>query len=227
MIFFILFGMGLVLMGSTGCKKFLGLKLQQDYEYVNTTLDPRINKSAWQYLQERSYMRQPDTIFKRMYDGLLYAGFDTTEFTKSGRTFVFLNNDAIFRVASGRTAVDCFFGKYLVGGRAATRWSDYPKDFVKNYFLYLIALGEHSFENMTPDNKEVSTLMPKGYEPLNPESIMAFRVINDRFSKIRINDYPGVVTYTTQRFSEILTGGIMSNNGPIHVANRVVEYRIK
>jgi hypothetical protein len=69
--------------------------------------------------------------------------------------------------------------------------------------------------------------MPKNVQPLNPESIIALRVVNDRFSKMRVNDFPGTVTYTTQRFSEILTGGIISTNGPIHVANRVVEYRIK
>lgn len=211
----------------TGCRKMFGLELQQNSEHVTSIIDPRINKSAWQYLQERSYLRQPDTIFKRMYDGLIYAGIDTSEYTKSGRTFIFLNNDAIYRFASGRVQADCFFGRYTVAGKAATKWADYPKDFVKNYFLYLIAQGEYTFENLTPDNKELGTLMPKGVEPLNPESIVALRVVNDRFSKMRVNDYPGTVTYTTQRFSEILTGGIISTNGPIHVANRVVEYRIK
>jgi hypothetical protein len=211
----------------TGCRKMFGLELQTDTEHVTSVIDPRINKSAWQFLQERSYMRQPDTIFKRMYDGLIYAGIDTAEFTRSGRTFIFLNNDAIYRFASGRVQADCFFGRYLVAGKAATKWSDYSKDFVKNYFLYLIAQGEYTFDNLTPDNKELGTLMPKNVEPLNPESILALRVVNDRFSKMRVNDYPGTVAYTTQRFSEILTGGIISNNGPIHVANRVVEYRIK
>jgi hypothetical protein len=211
----------------TGCRKMFGLELQTDTEHVTSVIDPRINKSAWQFLQERSYMRQPDTIFKRMYDGLIYAGIDTAEYTRSGRTFIFLNNDAIYRFASGRVQADCFFGRYLVAGKAATKWSDYPKDFVKNYFLYLIAQGEYTFDNLTPDNKELGTLMPKNVEPLNPESIIALRVVNDRFSKMRVNDFPGTVTYTTQRFSEILTGGIISTNGPIHVANRVVEYRIK
>jgi hypothetical protein len=116
-----------------------GLELQTDSEHVTRVIDPRINKSAWQFLQERSYMRQPDTIFKRMYDGLIYAGIDTAEYTRSGRTFIFLNNDAIYRVASGKVQADCFFGRYTVAGKPATKWADYPKDLVKNYFLYLIA----------------------------------------------------------------------------------------
>ena len=216
-----------ILTTGTGCKKMMGLDLQQNVEHVTSVIDPRINKSAWQFLQERSYMRQPDTIFKRMYDGLIYAGIDTAEYTRPGRTFIFLNNDAIYRFASGRVQADCFFGRYLIAGKVGTKWSDYPKEFVKNYFLYLIANGEYSFDNLTPDNRELTTLMPKNVEPLNPESMIALRVVNDRFSKMRVNDYPGTVTYTTQRFSEILTGGIISTNGPIHVANRVVEYRIK
>jgi len=216
-----------ILTTGTGCKKMIGLDLQQNVEHVTSVIDPRINKSAWQFLQERSYMRQPDSIFKRMYDGLIYAGIDTAEYTRAGRTFIFLNNDAIYRFASGRVQADCFFGRYLVAGKVGTKWSDYPKDFVRNYFLYLIANGEYTFDNLTPDNRELGTLMPKNVEPLNPESIIALRVVNDRFSKMRVNDYPGTVTYTTQRFSEILTGGIISTNGPIHVANRVVEYRIK
>ena len=216
-----------ILTTGTACKKMIGLDLQQNVEHVTSVIDPRINKSAWQFLQERSYLRQPDTIFKRMYDGLIYAGIDTAEYTRAGRTFIFLNNDAIYRFASGRVQADCFFGRYLVAGKVGTKWSDYPKDFVRNYFLYLIANGEYTFDNLTPDNRELGTLMPKNVEPLNPESIIALRVVNDRFSKMRVNDYPGTVTYTTQRFSEILTGGIISTNGPIHVANRVVEYRIK
>ena len=223
----LLFVTTLILTAGTGCRKMVGLDLQQNEEHLTSVIDPRINKSAWQFLQERSYMRQPDSIFKRMYDGLIYAGIDTAEYTRSGRTFIFLNNDAIYRFASGRVQADCFFGRYLVAGKVGTKWSDYSKDFVKNYFMYLIAQGEYTFENLTPDNRELNTLMPKNVEPLNPESILALRVVNDRFSKMRVNDYPGTVTYTTQRFSEILTGGIISTNGPIHVANRVVEYRIK
>jgi hypothetical protein len=73
----------------------------------------------------------------------------------------------------------------------------------------------------------MQTLMPKNVDPLNPDGSMVLRVVNDRDSKIRVNDFPGTISYATQRFTLIRTGGIISNSGPIHVADRVIEYRVK
>jgi len=225
-IIFFLF-LALVVVSGTGCKKMLGLKLQQSADHVTSVLDPKINKTALEYLQDRSYKIPTDTIFKLMYQGIRYAGIDTMEYQKSNRTFLFLHNDAILRISGGRAATDCFFGRYTIAGKAATKWSDYPVAFVKNYFLYLISDGQYTFENLTPDNIEMKTLMPKNADPLNADGTMVLRVVNDRDSKIRVNDFPGTISYATQRFTLIRTGGILSNSGPIHVADRVIEYRIK
>lgn len=225
-IIFFLF-LALVVVSGTGCKKMLGLKLQQSVDHVTSTLDPRINKTALEYLQDRSYKSPTDTIFNLMYQGLRYAGIDTMEYAKTNRTFIFLHNDAIRRISAGRPTADCFFGRYTIPGKTVTKWSDYPVAFVKNYFLYLIAEGQYTFENITPDNIAMQTLMPKNADPLNPDGSMVLRVVNDRDSKIRVNDFPGTISYATQRFTLIRTGGILSNSGPIHVADRVIEYRIK
>lgn len=216
-----------VMVSNTGCKKMLGLKLQESVEHVTTTLDPRLNKTPLEYLQDRSYKSPTDTIFKLMYQGIRYAGIDTAEYQKSNRTFLFLHNDAILRISGGRATTDCVFGRYTVGGKAATKWADYPVAFVKNYFLYLISDGQYTFENLTPDNIAMQTLMPKNADPLNVDGAMVLRVVNDRDSKIRVNDFPGTISYATQRFTLIRTGGILSNSGPIHVADRVIEYRVK
>lgn len=219
--------LALVVLSGTGCKKMLGLKLQQSVDHVTSVLDPKINKTSLEYLQDRSYRSPTDTIFKLMYQGVRYAGIDTMEYQKSNRTFLFLHNDAILRISGGRATTDCFFGRYTIAGKAATKWSDYPVAFVKNYFLYLISDGQYTFENLTPDNIEMKTLMPKNADPLNADGTMVLRVVNDRDSKIRVNDFPGTISYATQRFTLIRTGGILSNSGPIHVADRVIEYRIK
>lgn len=222
-------GIYIVLLGlmATGCKKLAGLKLQQNQDHIVHTLDPHLNKTAWQYLKDRSIGNNPDTIFKRMYDAIIYSGIDTSEYTQADRTFIFMHNDAVYRLASNKVTTDCFFGRYLVNGKPAKRWEDYPASFVKNYLLYLIVKGKYSFDNVTPDNVEVKTLLPEGADPLNPASIMAFRVVNDRNSKFRINDFPGTVPYTTQRWVDVRTAGLLSTNGPIHVVDRVVEYRIQ
>ncbi len=89
---------GLLMVCATGCKKIAGLRLQKDTDHETSTIsDAHIYKTAWQYLKERSIMNPADTIFKRMYDGIVYSGIDTAEYLQPGRTFLFLHNDAVFR----------------------------------------------------------------------------------------------------------------------------------
>jgi len=171
-----------------------------------------------------------DTIFKRMYQGIIYAGIDSSEYTKPNRTFIFYHNDAVRRLSGTTVQPDCYFGKYKVGTPAApaTKWEDYPQIQVKNHLLSLIVEGEHTFENITPDPEFDKTLMPLGYDPLNPESLIAFRVINDRDSRLRINDFPGSDFPSPNLATPGLqarTAGILSTNGPIHVADRVVFFQ--
>jgi hypothetical protein len=215
----------------SGCKKLFGLKLQENQEHIVSTIDPHINKSALQFLKDRALGTDPnDTIFKRMYQGIIYSGIDTNEYTQSGRTFIFLHNDAILRKSGSTVTADCYFGKYRVGSplAAATKWEDYSKEQVKNYLLYLIVKGEHTFENLTPDPEWDTTYMPTNYDPLNPESLITFRVLNDRDSRLRINDFPGSAVPTPGLASpgiQARTAGILSNNGPIHVIDRVLFFQ--
>lgn len=160
-------------------------KLQKDYEYKPSTLDPNINMSAKQFLLSRgSAGAGSDTIFKWMQLGLEYAGFDMAEFEKGGRTFILLHNNAIrtttgsgasFRVTGG------FFFDYPVvvkdgsgnpikskldpatdSMRPAVFWNEYPQPLVRNYFQYLILQGEHTFENLSVNNASIQTLLPAG-----------------------------------------------------------------
>jgi hypothetical protein len=214
-----------------GCKKLGGLDLQENTEHPTTTIDPHINKTAWQFLRDRGLGTAPaDTIFRLMYQGIIYSGIDTNEYTKPGRTFIFLHADAILRKTGtpAKATTDCYFGKYLVGGQPASSWDQYPQEQVKNYFLSLIVQGEHTFENITPDPEFDKTLMPANYDPLNPESLITFRVINDRDSRLRINDFPGSAFPTPNLATPGLqarTAGILSTNGPIHVIDRVLFFQ--
>ena len=215
----------------TGCKKLFGLKLQEDTEHITSTIDPHIYKSAWQFLKDRALGSVPeDTIFKRMYQAVVYSGIDTSEYTKPGRTFIFLHNDAVRRTSGSTVTTDCYFGKYKVGtpAVAATRWEDYPQLQVKNYLLSLIAVGEHTFENVSPDPKFEKTIMPPGADPLNPQSEIVFRVVNDRDSRFRINDFPGSAVPTPNLATpgiQARTAGILSTNGPVHVIDRVLFFQ--
>ena len=160
-------------------------KLQKDYKYNAFTLDPNINMTAKQFLLSRGVAGAgSDTIFKWMQLGIEYAGIDLAEYEKPGRTFIFLHNNAI-RTTTGSGATQRttggFFFDYPVPGfdaagvllkskvdptqdsmRPAFNWSDYPQQFVKNYFLYLILEGEYTFENLSVANTSVQTLLPPG-----------------------------------------------------------------
>lgn len=195
-----------------------GLDLQEDYNYESTILDPHIDKTCWEYLKQRSVVKG-DSIFLRMREAIAYAGIDSTEYMQPGRTYILLHNDAVYRIASKKVTNDCYFGRYLVNGVAATKWSDYPKEQVRNWLFYLIIQGEYSFEQLTPDLQTVHTLLPQGADPANPEGIMTLHVTNDRNSFLTINGFQQSVRVTTVR-----TAGIQSTNGPVHVVDRVVEY---
>lgn len=219
-----------------GCKKLFGLKLQENQDHITSTIDPHLNKTAWQYLKDRALGPSTvpnDTIFKRMYQGIIYSGIDTMEYLKSNRTYIFLHNDAILRKSGNTTQADCYFGKYKVGSPAvpATKWEDYPQIQVKNYLLSLIADGEYTFETLTPDVTSVQTFEPLGYDPLNPGSLVTFNVINDRDSRLRLNGFPNSALFTTDAAGVITwglqarTAGLLSTNGPIHVVDRVLFYQ--
>jgi len=205
----------------TGCKKFMGLERQTDWHFTPVTLDPHINMTAWDYLKQRALGTNPnDTIFKRMYQGIIYSGIDTAEYTKPNRTFVFLHNDAIYRLSSNKITADCYWGFYKTSsGKTGLSWTDYPRDSVKNWLLYLIAEGNYTFETLKPTITEVTTLLPKNANASNPESIITFNIDNTANYKLMINDYVGSSHPVTVR-----TAGIIATNGPIQVVDRLIDY---
>jgi hypothetical protein len=172
---------GLSITALTGC-----YKLQKDYDYKPQTLDPHINMTAKDFMHSRGIAGVgSDTVFKWMELGIQYAGIDTMEYAKAGRTFIFLHNNAIrTSTGSGTTfkVTGGFFFDYPIvvkdsltgvvikskidptqdSMRAAVTWQEYPQALVRNYFLYLILEGEYSFENLTVYNKSIQTLMPPG-----------------------------------------------------------------
>jgi hypothetical protein len=160
----------------TGC-----YKLQTDYDYKPQTLDPNINMTAKEFMNSRGIGGTgSDTVFKWMQLGVEYAGIDMTEYEKKGRTYIFLHNNAVRTLSSGKVNGGFFFDYPIVvkdstgavikskidvtqdSIRPAVSWNEYPQAMVRNYFLYLILNGEYSFENLTVNNTTIQTLMPPG-----------------------------------------------------------------
>ncbi len=140
-------------------------KLQSDYNRTPDTLDAHIYKTAWQYIKDRSYFGSNtanDTIFRRMYDAIIYSGIDTNEYTKTNRTFILMNNTAGKTVwSSVKTASNV----------AGTGWASYPKDTIKCYLLYLILDGIYNHYTLPAvTDLTVNTLAPAGVFTATPYS---------------------------------------------------------
>jgi hypothetical protein len=193
-------------------------------------LNPNLNMTAWQYLKYRSGADttnpnwRTDTVFKLMYQAVLYSGIDTSEYTKSNRTFIFLHNLAVqtFNVTVPVTVSNnCYWGYYLADSVPATSWSQYTPAQVKAWLQYLIVDGEYNFSNLTPNAVTVSTLLPQSADTLNPTSIMVLARNDDPSSgSITINNFVGSYSSTTVR-----SGGYVATNGPIQVVANLVIFK--
>jgi len=192
-------------------------KLQKDYNRDPHPIDPHINKTTWQYIKDRSYGSATDTIFRRMYDAIIYSGIDTNEYTKSGRTFIVMNNTA---------AKALWTSVKTTANLAATKWNDYPQQAVKNYLYYLILDGVYDHYTLPAvTDVAANTLAPQGafatnpagfvipaFVP-NPTSVMKIQVINT--SPSNTSDYP----IQLNDILNVYTSSILATNGTVHVIN--------
>lgn len=205
----------------SGCS-LAGLSLQKDYNRAtDDTLDAHVYKTAWAYLKARAYGSPTDTIFRRMYDGIIYSGIDTNEYTKPNRTYIFLQNTVI----TGQ-----LWPKYKNGAAIGTKWQSYSAADVKNYLSYLILLGSYTHRNLpVTKDTEIQTLAPAGayttnpttftapiatgavYNP-NPKSTMMVHVSNANTVTSQL-DYPIVLNQTTN----VDVSDLLATNGVIDV----------
>lgn len=192
----------------SGCE-FMGLSLQEDYEYKPRVLDPNINMTVSEFLYS-----SPDHQLDTLISAIAYAGLQD-EFTKPGRTFFLMHNLAFYRLDSkGKVDVNCYFGKKkLPNGQTATKISDYPVEQIRELLLYHILEGEYGYDNLTPDNQEVPTLLT------TDSGTMLLRLTNDRDSRISINEFFG-----SQKVTRARTSNLRATDGTIHVVGDYAEY---
>ncbi|MES2278999.1 MAG: hypothetical protein V4592_23405 [Bacteroidota bacterium] len=157
-----------------GCSLF-NLDNQKNYEYDHFVLDNQLHMTAWDYLKSRANgnpSNPTDTVFKWMKKAIDYCGIDTMEYMKPDRTYIFLQNDALMGISSGKVSRGFFFDFPIVTSvdgtglfkttTPATQWSQYSKQTVKNYLLYLIIKGNYNFNNFVAGPNIYETLLPAG-----------------------------------------------------------------
>lgn len=208
----------------SGCT-LMGLDMQEDFDRKPHTLDPHINKTAWEFIKERA--TTGDKTFERLMAGIVYSEIDTMEYMKPGRTFILLNKDA---VSVTNKAPNGVWQNFLVNNKAATAWTSYSKEFVRNYLLYLIVDGTYDHYTLPPISSiKGQSLSPKGYWNAlpagvtltgfapNPESFIYFRISNT--SNGNTQDYPVVIN---DNGFTVRTSSLLATNGTIHVVERFV-----
>ena len=189
------------------CSLF-GLDVQEDYYYKQRVLDPHINMTVSEFLYS-DVGHQLDSVIS----AINYAGLQD-EYAVAGRTHFLLHNLAIYRTnTAGVVDANCYFGKFKVNGLPAKKWKDYPVQQVKDLLLYHIVEGQYSFDNLTPDNLEVTTLLA------TDKGRMFLKVINDRDSKVRVNEFFGSLKTVSVR-----TSNILATDGTIHILGDYAEY---
>lgn len=213
------------------------MKLQKDFTRSTTdTLDAHLNKTAWAYLKSRAYNNATpgDTIFRRMYDAIIYSGIDTNEYIKPNRTFIFLNNSSVYAVDSKTKIITptCLWGAiYTSANKPATSWKSYPAADVKNYLQYLILLGTYTHYNLPVTDVVANTLLPAGTYTTNPPnfkfptsafvsnptSIMTIKVLNA--SPSNTSDYP----IQLNGAYNVNTSDLLATNGVVDVMSVFVS----
>ncbi|OCX52164.1 hypothetical protein BEL04_11790 [Mucilaginibacter sp. PPCGB 2223] len=203
------------------------MKLQKDFTRSTTdTLDAHLNKTAWAYLKSRAYQNATpsDTLFRRMYDAIIYSGIDTNEYIKPNRTYLFLNQAAAKAV---------WAGVFTSANKAGTSWKSYPAADVKNYLQYLILQGQYTHYNLPVYDVVANTLLAPGTyatNPVNfkfnftsapfipnPTSTMTIKVLNA--SPSNTSDYPIQLNGSMN----VNTSDLLATNGVVDVMSVAVN----
>jgi hypothetical protein len=197
------------------------LKLQTDFHRSTTdTLDAHLNKTAWQYLKSRAYGSSKDTIFRRMYDAIIYSGIDTNLYMQSGKTYIYFTNSMVTTSKTGLWALVLTSAK-----KAGTSWASYSKNDVKNYLSYLILNGTYTHYNLPTHDVVAQTAAPAGVFATNPtgftmpgvianpNSTMYIQVLNA--SPSNTSNYP----ITINDLYYVSTSDLLATNAVVDVIN--------
>jgi uncharacterized surface protein with fasciclin (FAS1) repeats len=191
----------------SGCE-LAGLEFQKNEKYEYSVLDPKVNMTAWEFLN----LPRQDTLFNMMVRGIKYAGLEE-EYKKPNRTFLLHTWTVYLRKNSNGTLnTGAYFAYKKVNGKNAASWKDYPVEDVRDFFLYHIIDGIYSYDNLKPDNTVATTLLD------GPENTIQMLVVNDRDSRIQINNFPN-----TKRTVTVRTSNIQLTNGVAHVLDGFLE----
>ncbi|MBP5558544.1 MAG: fasciclin domain-containing protein [Bacteroidales bacterium] len=200
----LLFGAIALLMMCTACKDF---RLQTDYKYESSPLDPHIGINAWEFMQTRDDLTE-------MVEAVEYTGM-VDYYTQADRTitYLFLNNTAMLAFRNNHAQVD--------------KVSYCDKEEVTRLLLYHMIVGEyHSLNQKLPvEPIYVKTLLEGEW------GLMTLKVNKSSTNSIGYPIANGNIVANEKgsnfnsRRSSSIASNIMPTNGVIHIMNDYAMFR--
>ena len=200
----LLFGAITLLMMCTACKDF---RLQTDYKYESSPLDPHIGINAWEFMQTRDDLTE-------MVEAVEYTGM-VDYYTQADRTitYLFLNNTAMLAFRNNHAQVD--------------KVSYCDKEEVTRLLLYHMIVGEyHSLNQKLPvEPIYVKTLLEGEW------GLMTLKVNKSSTNSIGYPIANGNIVANEKgsnfnsRRSSSIASNIMPTNGVIHIMNDYAMFR--
>lgn len=184
------------------CELF-GLPIQTEYPFEASIKDPRIFKSAYQFVEDRKSI---DMFL--MYTALTSTGLKE-EYEKADRTFIILN-DAAFTGYMTDKKFNSLVLEDLRPGQIDT---------LSLYLKSMIAFGKHTSLSLPAAPLELETV----YKDATHRLFLNRRVQkpdNANKYQLYVNDFPG-----TKRWALVRTTNIEATNGIIHVVSNYPEYQ--
>ena len=200
----IILGVTALFMMCVSCSDF---RMQTDYKYESSPLDPHIGMNAWEYMQTREDLSE-------MVEAVEYTGM-VDYYTQSERTitYLFLNNTAILAFRNNHAQVD--------------KISYCDKEEVSRLLLYHMIVGEyHSLNRKLPvEPIYVKTLLEGEW------GLMTLKVNKSSTNSIGYPIANGNIVANEKgsnfnsRRSSSIASNIMPTNGVIHVMNDYAMFR--
>lgn len=186
------------------CNNF---KMQTDYQYESSPLDPHINMNAWEYMNSREDLSE-------MVEAVEFTGMQDY-YTQTDRyiTYLFLNNDAIMNFKTAHAQVEKIF------------YCD--RDEVERLLLYHMVVGEyHSLNKKLPvEPIYVKTLLEGEW------GLMTLKVNKSSSNSIGFPIANGNIVANEKgsnfnsRRSSSVASNIMPTNGVVHIMNDYAMFR--
>ena len=189
-----------------GCN-LAGLDLQESYKYDNSTYNPKVDKTALEY------MKADPVQFSSMLEAIKWAEMED-EYIKPGRTYILLTNRALMDeeylpVATAKIPLGSYFTCNKIpnpiydpldvnkGPKAIVpdNWTVYPKSQVQAFLKYHIMLGLNTWKSAPSTKEWFKTAAFE--EGLGDSCLICFSVTYDRTTPMNFNNYSATVNTTT------------------------------